>query len=204
VYSLLEEVMSSRIQKVCIYCASSRQANPEYADAARRLGRFLAESDITIVYGGGAVGSMGALADGALSANGRVIGVIPRFMVDLEWGHTGLSELRVVDHLHERKRLLIEGTDALIGLPGGSGTLEEMLEALTWKRLGLYLKPIVLLNTRGYFAPLFAQLEAAISERFMDPRHRAMWQVAERVEDILPAIEAAPSWSSEARGFAAL
>ncbi len=111
----------SATRKVCVYCASSRQADGEYADSAYCLGRLLAENGITIVYGGGSVGSMGALADGALSSGGKVIGVLPQFMYDLEWGHSGLTELRVVNDLHERKRLMIEDVDATVALPGRRG-----------------------------------------------------------------------------------
>ncbi len=193
-----------RVERVCVYCASSRQAPRHYAEAANRLGELLAKRGITIVYGGGSVGSMGALADGALSAGGRVIGVLPQFMYDLEWGHNGLTELRIVNDLHERKRLMIEEVDAVVALPGGSGTLEELLEALTWKRLGLYFNPIVLVNIRGYFAPLVALLEDAIQERFMDPRHRSMWSLVDQVEHVIGAIEAAPAWDSGARAFSTL
>lgn len=192
------------IRRVCVYCASSRQADSEYTEAAYCLGRLLAERGITLVYGGGSVGCMGALANGALSLEGRVIGVLPRFMYDLEWGHTGLTELRVVDDLHERKRLMIQDVDGMVALPGGSGTLEELLEAITWKRLGLYLNPIVMVNIRGYFGPLVALLEGAIQERFLDVRHRAMWQVVDRVEDVISAMENAPDWGPDARGFATL
>ena len=196
--------MRDRIQKVCVYCASSSQAADGFYDDARRLGRLLAERGVTIVYGGGAVGSMGALAEGALNADGRVIGVIPRFMLDLEWGHDGLTELRVVEDMHERKRQMIDGVDAAIALPGGCGTLEELLEAITWKRLGLYWKPIVLVNTRRFFDPLVTLLEAAVRERMMDERHGAMWTLVDSADDVLPAIESAPAWSSEARSFATL
>ncbi|ETW96649.1 MAG: lysine decarboxylase [Candidatus Entotheonella factor] len=196
--------MSKPIRKVCVYCASSRQADPAYADAAYQLGRLLAAREIGLIYGGGSVGSMGALAEGALSMGGQVIGVLPQFMYDLEWGHLGLTELRLVNDLHERKRLMLEDVDALVALPGGSGTLEELLEAITWKRLGLYLNPIVLVNIRQYFDPLVAMLEQAIAERFMDARHQRMWQVVGRVEEVISAIEDAPPWTSDARGFATL
>jgi uncharacterized protein (TIGR00730 family) len=192
------------VKRVCVYCASSQKSDPRYLEAARRLGRTLAENGISIVYGGGAVGSMGCLADGALEASGQVIGVLPSFMNDLEWGHPRLSELKVVDDLHTRKRVMLEGTDAAIALPGGSGTFEELLEAITWKRLGLYLQPIVLVNIRSYYDPLLEMLRRAIDERFMDPRHDQMWRVAQSVEEVLPAIQASPAWSPDARRFAAL
>src|SRR5262245_58774079 len=163
------------LDRVCVYCASSRQTDGVFREAAARLGRTLAREGTTIVCGGGAVGLMGALADGALAAGGRVIGVLPRFMADLEWGHRGLTELVLVEDMHNRKRRMIEGADAVVALPGGSGTLEELLEAVTWKRLGLYLRPIVLVNVRGFFDPLLEILRRCIDERFMDERHGSMW-----------------------------
>lgn len=188
----------------CVYCASSRRAHPDYRAAARRLGEILAGEGVCIVYGGGAVGSMGALADGALSAGGRVVGILPRFMAELEWGHKGLSELQLVEDLRTRKHTMLALSQAVIALPGGSGTLEELLEAITLKRLGLYLNPIVLVNTRGFFSPLVALLENAISERFMDERHRLMWQVVAAAEEVPAALFTAPAWSADARSFAAL
>lgn len=189
---------------MCVYCASSRTSDPEYRAAARRLGEVLATAGIGIVYGGGASGSMGALADGALARGGRVTGILPRFMADLEWGHRGLTELELVEDLRVRKHLMLTRSDAAIALPGGSGTLEELLEAITLKRLGLYLNPIVLVNTRDFFAPLLALLGRAVEERFMDPRHLTMWQVVARPEEVPQALEHAPAWAAEARSFAAL
>ncbi len=147
---------------------------------------------------------MGALADGALAAGGRVIGVLPRFMEELEWGHKNLSELELVHDMRTRKEKMLAGTDGVIALPGGSGTLEELFEALTLKRLGLYFGPILLVNTRRFFEPLRQLLESAIQEKFMDARHRAMWQMVAEPGDIIAALDSAPQWSSAARGFAAL
>src|SRR5262249_41097207 len=161
---------------VCVFCASSRVSHPDYRDAAHRLGTVLAREGFAIVYGGGAVGSMGALADGALSQGGRVIGILPRFMGELEWGHPSLSELQIVEDMRTRKHLMLTRSQAAVALPGGSGTLEELLEAITLKRLGLYLNPIVLVNTRGFFTPLLKVLNAAVEEHFMDARHLLMWQ----------------------------
>lgn len=189
---------------VCVYCASSRSADPEYRRAAFRLGEVLAEHGIAIVYGGGAVGSMGALADGALARGGRVVGILPRFMADLEWGHRGLTELKLVEDMRTRKHLMLAGAQAAIALPGGTGTFEELLEALTLKRLGLFLGPIVLVNTRGYFDPLLALLAAAVRERFMDERHLAMWQMVAQPQEVPEALANAPHWSAEARAFAAV
>lgn len=189
---------------VCVYCASSRSSHPDYRDAAERLGKVLADAGITVVYGGGAVGSMGALADGALAAGGRVIGVLPQFMADLEWGHPGLSELQLVEDLRTRKHVMLSLSQAAIALPGGSGTLEELLEAITLKRLGLYLNPILLVNTRGFFTPLIEVLQRAVDEHFMDPRHLKMWQVVAIPEEVPAALEHAPPWSPDARTFAAV
>ena len=189
---------------VCVYCASSRSADPEYRQAAFRLGEVLAEQGIAIIYGGGARGSMGSLADGALGSGGRVVGILPRFMADLEWGHPSLSELKLVEDMRTRKHLMLSGAHAAIALPGGSGTFEELLEALTLKRLGLFLGPIVLVNTRNYFEPLRILLEAAVRERFMDERHLAMWQIVSSAEEVPDALASASDWSSAAREFAAV
>ncbi len=192
------------IRKVTVYCASSTQAHPRYLDAAERLGRILAENSMTILYGAGGLGSMGRLADGALAAGGSVIGVIPRFMKELEWYHRGIGQLVEVGDLHDRKRALLEGADAVAALPGGSGTLDELLEAISLKRLGSFLGPIVLVNTAGFFDPCIELLERCIAERFMDERHRAMWQVVGEPEEVPEAFRSAPEWSKEAIGFAAI
>jgi uncharacterized protein (TIGR00730 family) len=189
---------------VCVYCASSRIAHPDYRSAAHRLGAVLALQGVEIIYGGGAVGSMGALADGALSAGGRVIGILPRFMAELEWGHKGLTDLQLVEDLRTRKHMMLTLSQAAIALPGGSGTLEELLEAITLKRLGLYLNPIVLVNTRGFFTPLLELLARAVDERFMDPRHLHMWQVVATPEEVPAALASAPAWSAQARSFASV
>jgi uncharacterized protein (TIGR00730 family) len=190
------------ISKVCVYCASSRQSDNAYFEAANRLGQTLARHSITIIYGGGALGSMGQLAAGALAEGGKVIGVLPRFMNDLEWGHQGLTELRLVDTLHQRKHLMLQESDAVVALPGGSGTLEELFEAITWKRLGLFVKPIILVNVRGFFNPCIELLETCIRERFMDDRHRAMWTVVDKPEDVIHSIQNSAIWDVNARGFA--
>lgn len=192
------------LRKVCVYCASSELSDAVYLDSARRLGEIFGENGITVVYGGGAVGSMGRLAEGALSKKGRVIGIIPRFMQELEWDHKGLTELQVVENMRERKHLMLTGSDAAVALPGGSGTLEELLEAISLKRLGIYVNPIVMVNTRGFYDPLLELLHKCIDERFLDGRHAAMWQVAQNAEEVLPAIHTAPKWTHEARQFASL
>lgn len=191
-------------RSICVYCASSQRCDPVYHAAARRVGEILADEGYSIVYGGGAVGSMGALADGALSRGGTVIGILPKFMMELEWGHPKLTELRIVEDMRARKHMMLSHSRGLVTLPGGSGTLEELFEAISLKRLGLYVHPIVLLDTNGYFAPLIALLEKAVAERFMDERHLAMWQVAREPEEIPDALRTAPEWSEGARDFAAV
>jgi uncharacterized protein (TIGR00730 family) len=189
---------------VCVYCASSQTSHPEYREAAFRLGVVLAGQELEIVYGGGARGSMGALADGALSKGGRVVGVLPKFMADLEWGHPGLTELELVEDMRVRKHMMLTRSQAAIALPGGCGTLEELLEAITLKRLGLYLNPILLINTRGFFDPLLELLARAIEERFMDERHARMWEVVAQPEEVPEALNRASRWDADARSFAAL
>lgn len=147
---------------------------------------------------------MGRLADGALEEGGKVIGILPRFMRDLEWNHPRLTELHLVDDMRERKHLMLDDTDAVVALPGGCGTLEELLEAITLKRLGMYLSPIILVNTHGFFDPLVQQLERCVNERFMDGRHRLMWSVVSDPHQVLDCIRDAPGWNSEARNFAAV
>jgi uncharacterized protein (TIGR00730 family) len=192
------------IRKVCVYCASSEKSDAVYLNAARRVGEILAENSIVTVYGGGAIGSMGRLAEGVLAKGGKIIGVIPRFMQELEWDHKGLSELQVVENMRERKHIMLTDSDAAIALPGGSGTLEELMEAISLKRLGIYLKPIVLVNVKGFFDPLLTMLQRCIDERFMDERHAAMWQVAAEPDDILGAIHSAAPWTHDARRFATM
>jgi uncharacterized protein (TIGR00730 family) len=189
---------------ICVYCASSQRCDAAYHAAAHRTGEVLAEHGFGIVYGGGAKGSMGAVADGALKRGGKVRGILPRFMRDLEWGHPRLTELHIVEDLRIRKHLMLSDSHGVVALPGGCGTLEELFEALTLKRLGLYVHPIVLLNTRNYFAPLIALLGHAVEERFMAQQHLDMWQVVAEPEDIPHALATAPPWSESAREFAAV
>ncbi len=192
------------LKRVCVYCASSNQVDNAYHEAAFLLGQILARAGITVVYGGGGIGSMGRLADGVLSENGKIIGVLPNFMAKIEWGHKGLTEMILVDDLHGRKRIMLEDADAVIALPGGTGTFEELLEAITLKRLGIYLNPIVLVNTNCFFRHLVQLLGACVQERFMDQRHLSMWQTVDHPEEVLPAISNASPWETTARNFATL
>jgi uncharacterized protein (TIGR00730 family) len=197
-------LMHNARMRICVYCASSEHVDRAYHEAAALLGRTLAERDCTLVYGGGAAGLMGSLANGALAAGGEVVGIIPRFMTEVEWQHPGLANLEVVEDMRERKHRLLTGSDAVVALPGGCGTLEELFEAMTLKRLALYLKPIVLLDVDGFYAPLERFLEQTIEQRFMNPQHRALWTSVRRVEDVLPMIRATPDWDAHARSYAAV
>ncbi len=188
--------------RVCVYAASSALVDAAFHADARALGEALAGHGCSIVYGGGSHGLMGSLADGALAKGGEVIGILPKFMADLEWGHPGLTQLELVEDMRERKHRLLTGSDAVVALPGGCGTLEELFEAITLKRLGLYFNPIVLLNTRGFYAPLQGFMDSVIAERFMNPEHAAMWSLVDRVEDVLPTIAATPKWREDARDYA--
>jgi len=190
--------------KVCVFCASSGRCDAAYLDAAQRLGSHLARHRVTLVYGGGGTGAMGSLADGALQAGGAAIGIIPRFMLDLEWGHKRLTELRVVPDMHERKRQMVEGATAIVALPGGCGTLEELFETITLKRVGQFLNPIILVNTRGFYDRVVAALDHCIAEHFMDVRHREIWTVVNEPEEVMAAIQTAPRWSADNRDFAVL
>lgn len=189
-------------RSVCVYCASSTRCDSAYHDAARRLGRHIAAAGWRIVYGGGARGSMGALADGALSAGGRITGIIPNFMKELEWAHDSLTELTVVEDMRTRKHLMLVGSDAVVALPGGCGTFEELFEAMTLKRLGIWPGPIVLVNMRGYFDSLLAQMRRCLDEDFMDKRHADLWTVVDDVDAVVDAIESTPDWGPGARDFA--
>ena len=159
------------MKRVLVFCGSSPGRIPEYADAAADLGRLLAQRGLETVYGGASVGLMGAVADGALAAGGRVIGVIPTRLVEGEIAHAGLTELRIVETMHERKALMAKLSDAVIALPGGTGTLDELFELLTWSQLGLHRKPLGLLDVAGYWQPLLVFLHHAVNERFLRAEH---------------------------------
>jgi uncharacterized protein (TIGR00730 family) len=160
-----------KLRAVSVFCGSLAGARPEYAQAARELAHVLVRHDVTVVYGGGHVGIMGALADAALAQRGRVIGIIPRHLMRPELAHRGLTELRVVDSMHQRKREMADASDAFVVLPGGYGTLEEMFEMVTWLQLRLQAKPVSILNIEGYFDGLLAFLRHASSEGFIRPEH---------------------------------
>lgn len=162
------------LRSVCVFCGSSLGARPIYADLARRTGEALAARGIQLVYGGGRVGLMGVVADAALAAGGRVVGIIPESLASKEIAHPGLTELHVVDTMHTRKALMADFSDAFIALPGGYGTLEEFAEILTWAQLGIHAKPFGLLEVDGYFAGLATFFDHMVAERFLHPAHRGL------------------------------
>ncbi len=162
------------IEHVCVFCGSSPGSDPIYVEAAQQLGRLLVQRRLGVVFGGGGVGLMGALANAAMAAGGHVTGVIPEQLMARELGHTELSELRVVDSMHARKALMMELSDAFIALPGGAGTLEELSEVWTWGQLGIHHKPLGLLNVAGYYTPFLAFLDQMVEQGFLAPKHRAM------------------------------
>jgi uncharacterized protein (TIGR00730 family) len=175
------------VERLCVFSGSSPGAHPDYAEAAAELGRVLAQRGVGLVYGGAHVGLMGVLADTALQAGAEVVGVIPRALVERDIAHTGLSDLRVVGSMHERKALMADLADGFIALPGGMGTLEELFEVYTWTQLGLHSKPLGLLDVRGYYGQLAAFLDHAVEERFLTPEHREMLVVEERAEAMIEA-----------------
>ena len=182
------------------YGASSGQVPAPYVEAAQRLGQLLAQGKHTLVNGAGRTGLMGACADACLEAGGEAIGVIPQFMVDQHWEHQGMTRLEITPDMHVRKERMAQLADACIALAGGVGTLEELLEVITWKQLGLYL----VLNTNGYFNPLLEQLQRAVEERFMRQQHAAIWKVASTPEEALHYAETTPLWDCSVRKFAAM
>ena len=194
----------NQINSVCVYSASSTKIDEVYLNAARQLGQLLAKRRIRLINGAGSIGLMRSVADAVLENGGGVTGVIPKFMVEQGWHHTGLSKLVEVESMHERKQLMADLSDAVIALPGGCGTLEELLEIITWKQLGLYLNPIVILNTNGFFDPLLDMLTRAIDENFMRRQHGEIWHVATTPEEAVELIYTVPVWDASIRKFAAI
>ena len=194
----------NQIKNVCVYSASSTKIAPVYFAVAEELGHLLASKGINLINGAGSIGLMAATSNAALASGGTVTGVIPRFMIEQGWHHTGLTRLVETETMHERKHLMAEMSDGIIALPGGCGTLEELLEIITWKQLGLYLKPIVVLNIDGYFNPLLKMLQKAIDENFMRPEHGNIWVVANTPEEAVQLLYDTPVWSKEIRKFAAI
>ena len=194
----------NNIKNVCVYSASSTKIAPVYFAVAEELGRLLASKDINLINGAGSIGLMGATSNAALAAGGTVTGVIPRFMVEQNWHHNGLTQLIETETMHERKQLMAEMSDGVIALPGGCGTMEELLEIITWKQLGLYLKPIIILNVQGFYDPLLEMLQRAIDGNFMRPEHRAIWLVATSAQETIDLLHTTPWWNKNVRKFAAI
>lgn len=186
------------IKRICIYCASSAQVHQKYFIATSEIADILAENKIEVVFGGGAQGLMGCLADRMVERGGRIIGIMPHFMREVEWDHKQLNEVHFVDDMHSRKKKFLEDVDALLALPGGCGTLEELLEAITLKRLGQFTKPIVIFNLDGYYDPLLSMLDRCIAEKFMSEKHRHIWSVIDKPAQLIGAIANAPAWDSAA------
>lgn len=190
------------IKKVCVYCASSDKIDPKYFEATEIIAKTLVRNNTTVVYGGGAVGLMGKLADTVLAEKGRIIGIMPHFMKEVEYHHKDVNEFIFTADMHERKKQFMIGVDALITLPGGCGTFEEFMEAITLKRLGVFTKPIVMLNLDGYYDNLLDMMDKAVDSGFLSEKHLEMWNVFEDPKDVLTAIEQSTPWSKDAIKFA--
>jgi uncharacterized protein (TIGR00730 family) len=177
---------------LCVYCGSGLGVDSRHLEAARDLGRLLAERRIRLIYGGARIGLMGALADAALAAGGEVVGIIPGHLDKTELGHRGATELIVVDSMHERKYMMFEQSDAFAIMPGGLGTLDETFEMLTWRKLGLHDKPIILVDIAGYWRPLLSLIDHVIVQGFAAPTDRDLYKVVSTVEELVQAVETAP------------
>ena len=180
------------VSAVCVYCGSTARVSERYKAVARRLGALLADQDMTLVYGGGRVGLMGIVADAVLAGGGRAIGIIPEHLQSLEVGHPDLTELIIVPSMHDRKRQMFERSDAFVVLPGGLGTVDEMVEIITWKQLALHDKPIVLVDYDGYWAPFMAMVDHMIDEGFVRTQHRRLFRLVDTLDDLFPALAMAP------------
>lgn len=181
-----------RIQSICVYCGSASRVRDSHLQAARELGTLAAEAGVAIVYGGGRVGMMGAVADGALAAGGYVVGVIPRHLEDLEAGNRETDEYHVVDSMHARKQLMAERSDAFCALPGGFGTLDETFEIITWRQLKLHDKPVILVNIDGYWDPLLRLVEHQVAEGYLRGDPADLFLTVERVDQVLETAAKAP------------
>ncbi len=189
---------------VCVYCASSTQIDEKYFRAAEELGTLIAQKGLRLVTGAGNMGLMCAVEDAALAAGGKVTGIIPSFMIEEGWHHTGLTELIETASMHERKQMMADLSDGAIALPGGCGTFEELLEIITWRQLGLYLGPVIILNIDGYYDNLLAQLGRALEDKFMRDIHAGIWQVATTPEEAVELLFNTPNWDKNVRKFAAI
>ena len=176
------------MKSVCVYCASSPRIRPIFFEATKKLASYLVDENLEVIFGGGSVGLMGQLADTVLEKGGKITGIMPNFMKLVEWDHKGVKNFHFTDTMHQRKQKFLDHADGLITLAGGCGTFEELLEAITLKRLGIFNKPIVVLNTDGYYNPLKEMLENSISEGFMTEEHGSMWTFVNEPEEVVPAL----------------
>ncbi|KAG2387970.1 hypothetical protein C9374_000820 [Naegleria lovaniensis] len=192
-------------RSVVVYCASSSKLDRKYFLAAEQVGKACAENGVSVRYGGGNSGLMGTVAHECMKHGGHVVGVIPKFMIDKQWNmeQNFISELIVTESMHERKAKMVEDTDACVALPGGVGTFEELLEVITWKKLGIYCKPIVIVNVDGYYDPLIQLFKNAVQEQFMNPKHMDLFSVVTSGDEVINAINTAPSWSESNIDFVA-
>lgn len=193
-----------KVQSIAVYCASSNKLRPSFVEAAERLGELIAAEGMRLVYGDGGIGLMAAVARGALNNGGEVIGVIPQFMVDQGWNNPNSTQTIITQTMHERKATICDISDAMVALPGGIGTFEELLECLTWKQLGLHQNPVVILNTDGYYDHLLACIDLMIEEQMMRPIHKEMFVVVSQPEEVIPAILNAAEWDPNTRRLAAI
>ena len=190
--------------RICVYCASSAKIDEIYFEATERLAKILVNSKVQVIYGGGGHGLMGKLADTVLAQGGQIKGIMPQFMNEVQWAHKKVTDFEFTNTMHERKAKFLENIDALIALPGGPGTLEELLEAITLKRLGQFTKPIIILNTNGYYDPLIQMLERCVEEKFLRPIHAEMWTFVNQPEEVMSAINQSMEWDENAISFAAV
>lgn len=192
------------IRRVCIYCASSPKVGQVYFEAVDALAKELIQANIAVVYGGGGIGLMGRLADEMISGGGQVQGIMPKFMKDVEWQHKGVKDFIFTEDMHERKRMFLENIDAVISLPGGCGTFEELFEVMTLKRLGKFTKPIIILNTNNFYEPFKLMMKQCIDQGFMSEAHGDIWNVVDTPSEVIPAIGSAVVWSEDAIEFASV
>ncbi|MBP8790971.1 MAG: TIGR00730 family Rossman fold protein [Breznakibacter sp.] len=193
------------MKRVCVFCASSQQVPQYFFDDTISLAQHLVENGYGIQYGGGAMGLMGALADEVIRLNGKITGIIPHFMVEVEWEHKGVQEMVYVNTMAERKTLLAGNVDAVVALPGGTGTFEELFEVLSNKKLGIFTKPIILVNTNGFFNPFIELMNSMADHRFLRPEHLKMFTTVDSPSQVVQAIEESPSWGhATAKAMAAL
>lgn len=188
--------------QVCVYCASSAIIDSQYFEATQSLAQIFINEGIEVVYGGGSSGLMGCLADEMIAGGGKIKGIMPKFMNEVEWAHKQLENLELTATMQERKSKFLEGTDAIVALPGGTGTLEELFEAMSLKRLGLFTKPILILNTNDYYGPLLKMLDRMIEEGFMNEEHKELYTVFNKPSEFLKALKSSTPWSEEAIKFA--